>query len=67
MMTLNSPTGPGVPFSNLSATVYFKKRNSLKKNAKSLCEPRTLFKGFKQNPIKKTIDSGTMEPEVLKC
>ncbi len=28
----------------------------------------TLFKGFKQNPIKKkNIDYGTMEPEVLKC
>ncbi len=32
-----------------------------------MCEPRTLFKGFNQNPIKKTIDSGTMELEVLKC
>ncbi len=33
----------------------------------SLCEPGSLFKGFNQNPIKKPIDSGTMEPEVLKC
>ncbi len=33
----------------------------------SLSEPQTLFKGFNQNPIKKTIDAVTMEPEVLKC
>ncbi len=79
-----SPTAPVVPFSNLLATVFFKKRNSFKKprvwfnwcvlcrrikleSILSLCEPRTLFKGFNQNPIQKNIDSGTMEPEVLKC
>ncbi len=79
-----SQKAPVFPFSNLLATVFFKKRNSFKKSRVwanwyglcrrikrdsilSLCEPRTLFKGFNQNPIKKNIDSGTMEPEVLKC
>ncbi len=65
-----SLTVPVVSFSNLLATVFFKKCNSLKKSwvwcnwcvlcrtiklesILSLCEPRTLFKGFNQNPIQK--------------
>ncbi len=31
-MTLNVPTAPVVPFNNLLATIFFKKRNSLKRN-----------------------------------
>ncbi len=82
---LMSPTAPVVPFSNLLATVFFKKHNSLKKSRVgcnwcvlchrikresilSLCEPRTLFKGFNQNPIQKTHwlwDYGTGSAKML--
>ncbi len=82
---LMSQTAPVVPFSNLLATVFFKKRNSLKKSRVgsnwcvlcrrikresilSLCEPRTLFKGFNQNPIQKTHwlwDDGTGSAKML--
>ncbi len=78
-----SPTAPVVPFSNLLATIFFKK---LKKNHEcgvtgvfyvvelyresilSLCEPRTLFKGFHQNTIQKTRwlwDDGTGSAKML--
>ncbi len=83
-----SPTAPVVPFSNLLANVFFKKRflrNSLKKSRVwcnwcvlchrikqesilSLCEPRTLFKGFNQNPMKKSHwlwDDGTGSAKML--
>ncbi len=77
-----SPTAPVVPFSNLLATVIFKKCNSLKnyecgvtgvlcrrikrESILSLCEPPYL-RDLTKIPFKKPIDSGTMEPEVLKC
>ncbi len=62
-----SPTGPAVPFSNLSATVYFKKRNSLKKMQKACVNHGPYLRDLNKIPLKKNIDSGTMEPEVLKC
>ncbi len=67
---LMSPTASVVPFSNLLATVFKKHnslkkswvwcnwcvlcRRIKRESNLSLCEPRSLFKGFNQNPIKKT-------------
>lgn len=73
MMTFNVPTTPLVPFSNLLVTAFFKRSNNLNiyhawgvtdvlchiKHV--LCQPQTLFETFHL----KTIDLGTMEPEVV--
>ncbi len=82
-----SPTATVVPFSNLLATIFLKKLKKhecgvtgvfyvvelYRESILGLCEPRTLFKGFNQNTIKKTRwlwDDGTGSakmPNSLTC